>query len=1212
LLRGIGVAARAWRATTMLRAILVGSALVGSTLFAQSGVGLVRHAPAVGGLVTGSLQVLSGENLTVSTGAIVSGDLWVPGIPAINVSALPVYGGTQEGTGSALPTGYTVTLKSGSIVGHIITRTDPRVLAPISAPTAPTGTRSVTLTTFASDSGDFSTLLNLTLKSALGQRAIPPGNYGNFSAESASGFKLGIPGATAPAVYNFQSLTLSATSQIEVVGPVIINLASGMAKWGIAGSSAHPEWLSINLYAGNFMVVAGSLFYGSLNASAPGSLVTINGGSEFVGKLISDQLVLKLGGILRLVDDHTNAPPTITLTSPANNAVFAAPASVTLTAVAEDADGTIAGVEFFNAAMSLGEVLAPPYQLVTSALAPGHYEFTAQAKDNEGAITTSASVAVLVNSPPAVVLSSSAVSPSPLAAPTTIPLLAAATDADGTVTKVEFYRDGVLIDTETTPTPGANGYTFLDTIEHPGSYNYTARSYDNDAGFKDSEVLQIRVVAALPYRADFESIEGYTAGPLENQQGWNTTQGVVSVVSEPTVSGAQRVDLLPSISRAEVVQKFAPLTDHSIVYVDFFARPAADADVNASSTFILEGARFALVESAAGGRLQGYDGTGDGSGHWRSTAFATGLNVDHQTESWVRFTARLNFAQHRWDLYAGGSMVAADLGFISNSSQAFTSLTLRGHATINSSFDDLFAGAENPLFPDANNNGIDDAWETVHGLPLSSDNRDLSPTGNGITVIQAYVGGTDPNDFYNGSTPGLEIVDGNNQKAAAGQFNLAPLTVAVKSAGGAVLRGAPVTFTVESGDGRLTAGGPTDPALFSSIRLVTDADGRAKIYFQQPPRALRSSSIAVSAGLARTVFVSTSSAAEILVAGGDVSLWQDGNGRLCLWGENKFGQLGDGTTSPRFQMKRILGTPGPIVSAALSGRHSLVVTESGDVYAWGDNDAGQLGIAEPAVILTPQSVAGLSGVVGVAAGDSHSLALCNDGTVWSWGGNETGQLGDGTTTSHFAPEKIAGLPAVVGIAAGGHHSMAWTAEGTVWVWGSNAFGQLSDDHVEQRLLPTPVQGLPPIADVVAGRQHILARGRDGSVWSWGANQSGQLGLGDSAGRTMPRQILGISGAGVLFAGRAQSGVMVGHSLLEGGANESGQLGNGTTEASNVPVPIMAADIVRVAFGWDHVVALGSDGILRAWGSNAVGQLGASSPATFSSAPVVVAPLEDEL
>jgi hypothetical protein len=1205
---------KAWAtgAAKLARRVMTVVALAGSTVFAQSGVGVIRHAPAVSGLVTGSLQVLSGENLTVSTGAIVSGDLLVPGTPVINVSAQPVYGGTQVGTGSALPTGYTVTLKSGSIVGHIITRTESRLLAPIPAPTVPTGTRSVTLTTLAGDPGNFSTLLNLTLKSAVGQRLIPPGNYGTFSAETASGFTLGIAGATSPAVYNFQSLALSATSRIEVVGPVVINLATGMAKWGIAGSVAHPEWLSINLYAGNFTVVAGSLFYGSLKASAAGSLVTINEGSEFTGKLISDQLVLKAGGILRLVDDDTNAPPTVALTAPANHAVFAAPASVTLTAVAADADGTIARVQFFNGATLLGEALVPPYQIVASGLAAGHYGFTAQATDNRGSVATSALVEVLVNAPPAVALSSSTAAPSPLAAPASIKLTAMATDADGTITKVEFYRDGVLIDVETSPEPGAAAYTFLDTIEHPGSYEYTARSYDNDAGFKDSDVLQIRVLAALPYRSDFESGEGYVAGSLANQQGWKVIQGEVSVVTAPAFSGAQSVDLAASASRSEVSQQFAPLIGQPIVYVDFFARPVAEADVAASTTFGLESAQFALVRGGGAGELRGYDGAGDGSGQWRSTTFATGLNGDQQTENWVRFTARLNFTKHRWDLYAGGSMVAADLGFRSNSSEAFTSLTLRGHATKDSYFDYLFAGAENPLFADTNNNGIDDAWETSHGLPLGADNRDLSPTGNGVTVVQAYVGGTDPNDFYNGSAPTLEIVGGNNQTAAAGQFNSAPLVIAVKNAGGTLLRNAPVTFTVETGDGRLAAGGPADPALFSTLKRVTDANGRAEVYYQQPPRALRSSSIAVSAGLARTSFVSTSSAVEILVAGGDVGLWQDGQGRVSLWGENKLGQLADGTTTPRFQMKRVLGLPEPLIGAALSGKHGVAVTESGEIYAWGDNDAGQLGVAQPAVVLTPQRVAGLSGVVRVAAGDSHTLALCDDGTVWSWGGNETGQLGDGTTSSRFAPTRIMGLTTVVGIAAGAHHSVAWTADGAVWIWGSNAFGQLANAQARSLLVPTRVEGLPPIADLVSGRQHVLARGIDGTVWAWGGNESGQLGLGDSIGRAIPQQVLGISGAGSLFAGRAHSGAIIGHGLVEWGANDRGQLGNGTTEASYVPVQTMAPDVARVAFGWDHVVALGTDGILRAWGINTTGQLGASAPATFSSAPVVVAPLEEEL
>src|SRR5439155_1486868 len=140
---------------------------------------------------------------------------------------------------------------------------------------------------------------------------------------------------------------------------------------------------------------------------------------------------------------------------------------------------------------------------------------------------------------------------------------------------------------------------------------------------------------------------------------------------------------------------------------------------------------------------------------------------------------------------------------------------------------------------------------------------------------------------------------------------------------------------------------------------------------------------------------------------------------------------------------------------------SPAAAQSG-LWAWGDNRSGQLGDgthdANPHT--TPRQVIGpgglLSGVVSLAAGDdysiaaiaagaNHSLALKSDGTVWAWGANGLGQLGDGTTTDRRTPVRINSLTNVVSIACGEFHSLAVKADGTVWAWGDDSSAQLGDN-----------------------------------------------------------------------------------------------------------------------------------------------------------------------
>ncbi|MBP6733116.1 MAG: fibronectin type III domain-containing protein [Chromatiaceae bacterium] len=330
-----------------------------------------------------------------------------------------------------------------------------------------------------------------------------------------------------------------------------------------------------------------------------------------------------------------------------------------------------------------------------------------------------------------------------------------------------------------------------------------------------------------------------------------------------------------------------------------------------------------------------------------------------------------------------------------------------------------------------------------------------------------------------------------------------------------------------------------------------------------------------------------------VAAGESHSLTLEGNGRLWAWGRNQAGQLGDGTTTHRTQPVAILSN---ITQLAAGANHGLAVTSTGRLLTWGLNDQGQLGDNSTSNRTTPTEV--LTAVSAAAGGTSHSLALKTDGSLWAWGSNSAGQLGDGGTTHHLAPVPI--LTGMGGLAAGGTHSLALTADGRLLAWGANTYGQLGNGTTTTS--PSPVQVMSNVAAVAAGSEHSLALRKDGSLWAWGRNQYGQLGDGGSANRSSPYQIL--SGVAALAAG-ANHGLALTTDgrLLVWGLNSAGQLGTGTTANSPTPVEILTG-IATAAGGGAHSLAIRDDGTVLAWGNNAYGQVGDGTTANRLS-PVVV-------
>jgi alpha-tubulin suppressor-like RCC1 family protein len=338
--------------------------------------------------------------------------------------------------------------------------------------------------------------------------------------------------------------------------------------------------------------------------------------------------------------------------------------------------------------------------------------------------------------------------------------------------------------------------------------------------------------------------------------------------------------------------------------------------------------------------------------------------------------------------------------------------------------------------------------------------------------------------------------------------------------------------------------------------------------------------------------LSTASVTPMVASGDRHSLALQADGTLWAWGENSFGQLGDGTLTERLLAVRVEGITG-VKAVAGGGSHTLALTDDGRVWTWGLNEHGELGDGTTVSRALPTPVPNLQGVVAIAAGQYHSLAVKADGTLWAWGANSVGQLGVGSAASRSTPGQVPGLSGIVAAAGGSLHSMAMGGDGRVWTWGDNTCGQLGDGSTVPHSEPTVIAAISGAVGIAAGRLHSLAVLGDGGVVAWGQNADGQLGTGTTVAQTLPTGIAGLSGVVMIAAGESHTMAVTsdGHVWIWGG-NGSGQLGDGTTAARSAPYQMPSvASVVWVSAGTSHSAALASDGTVWTWGANGAGQLG---------------------
>jgi alpha-tubulin suppressor-like RCC1 family protein len=375
----------------------------------------------------------------------------------------------------------------------------------------------------------------------------------------------------------------------------------------------------------------------------------------------------------------------------------------------------------------------------------------------------------------------------------------------------------------------------------------------------------------------------------------------------------------------------------------------------------------------------------------------------------------------------------------------------------------------------------------------------------------------------------------------------------------------------------------------------------------------------------------------IAISGGDMALMS--NGTVWTWGSNINGQLGDGTYNSTSTPVEVQGLDNVIAISSLASSTCLALKSDGSIWAWGQNDFGQCGDGDITyAVPLPVEVKGLSNVTAIYGGayaveangsvwtwgatlmdvNSNGYAInygsigspkinCNptpiklnisnvkdidygtttqqtvfvadNGTVWNWGYDLNGTLGDGTLINPaviqnipylVTPIQVKGLTNIINVTAGVSCSMALKNDGTVWAWGYDCNGQFGDGKINDAY-PLPIQ--LPIDNVVAmsgGNINSVFLKSDGSVWACGDNSWGSVGYGNTSSNSSDSLVL----TPVRILGLDDNETSINSQNNTTTANKSVTLqnNNSTTQPTSTPVP-------SPGFDFNTMMVLGCTGIL---------------------------------
>lgn len=335
-------------------------------------------------------------------------------------------------------------------------------------------------------------------------------------------------------------------------------------------------------------------------------------------------------------------------------------------------------------------------------------------------------------------------------------------------------------------------------------------------------------------------------------------------------------------------------------------------------------------------------------------------------------------------------------------------------------------------------------------------------------------------------------------------------------------------------------------------------------------------------------------------------------------------------------VRKLLGVLTAVMLLGLLPVATAGASTAGEVFAWGENTQGQLGLGtstgpqhcevneeERACAPIPTVVPGILTATEVAVGGSHSLILKADGTVLSAGGDEFGQLGNAGTTSRSTFAAVPGISTATQVAAGSGFSLALLKSGEVLAWGENAMGELGSGTVTETgvegavsgpetcgdeearacsTTPITVPGITTAIQVAAGEKFALALLKSGEVLAWGEAIEGETGNGNTVSPSptpspvtltgFTSKVVEVAASGSFALARLENGEVIGW----GARGSCGWLGDGIKEEelpyAYTPVKVdLPSAAIQISAGRLSNLALLANGTVATWGCNIFGELG---------------------